>query len=199
MAAVANRYARALVEVVIEQKIDPATAVQQVKDMVAAVAESDNLRRVWESPAIGAKQKRAVLDAIAAQSGILRPIRNFFAILIDHGRIPMLAQIARQFETELNNQLGFAEAGITSSRPLSPEEKQGLESQVERMTGKKIRARYETNPELLGGAVVRVGSTIYDGSVSRSTAEVEGTAFELLSSPPQSFLFGLLADRQIHR
>jgi F-type H+-transporting ATPase subunit delta len=165
MAAIASRYARALVEVVIEQKIDPATAVQQVNDMVAAVGESVELRRVWESPAIGADQKHAVLDAMAAQTGTLRPIRNFFAILINHGRIPMLAQIARQFEIELNRQLGFAEAGITSSRQLSPEEKRELESQVARVTGMKIRARYSTNPELLGGAVVRVGSTIYDGSV----------------------------------
>jgi F-type H+-transporting ATPase subunit delta len=165
MAAIGNRYARALVEVVIEQKIDAATAVQQVNNMVAAVAESDDLRKVWESPAVGSDQKRAVLDAIADQSGTLRPIRNFFAVLINHGRIPMLAQIARQFETELNNQLGIVEAGITSSRQLSPEEQQELESQVERITGKKVRARYDTNPDLLGGAVVRVGSTIYDGSV----------------------------------
>ena len=48
---------------------------------------------------------------------------------------------------------------------LSSEEKQGLESQVERVTGKKVRARYGTDSELLGGAMVRVGSTIYDGSV----------------------------------
>ena len=77
----------------------------------------------------------------------------------------MMAQIARQFETELNTQLGFVEAGITSSRELSTDEKRGLESQVERMTGKKVRAKYDTNPALLGGAMVRVGSTIYDGSV----------------------------------
>ena len=165
MAGIAIRYARALVEVVIEQKIDAATAVQQVNDMVAAVAESDDLRKVWESPAVASDQKRALLDAIASQSGTLRPIRNFFAVLIDHGRIPMLAQIARQFETELNKQLGIVEAGITSSRQLSPEEQRDLESQVGRITGKKVRARYDTNPELLGGAVVRVGSTIYDGSV----------------------------------
>ena len=165
MAAIASRYARALVEVVIERKIDPATAVQQVRDIVATVAQSKDLRMVWESPAIGADQKRAVLDAIAGQSGTLRPIRNFFAVLIDHGRIFMLAQIARQFETELNSQLGFVEAAITSSRALSTDEKQGLESQVARMTGKKVRARYGTDSELLGGAVVRVGSTIYDGSV----------------------------------
>lgn len=165
MAAIASRYARALVDVVIEQKIDSATAVQQLHDMVAAVGENGQLRMVWESPAIPAAQKRSLLDAIAGATGTLRPIRNFMAILIDHGRIPMLAQIARQFETELNNQLGFVEADIRSSRQLSAEEKQGLESQVEGMTGKKVRARYGTDPQLLGGAVVRVGSTIYDGSV----------------------------------
>jgi F-type H+-transporting ATPase subunit delta len=165
MAAIASRYARALVEVVLEQKIEPATAVQQVKDMVAAVAESKDLRMVWESPAIAAEQKRSVLDAIAGQAGTLRPIRNFFAVLIDHGRIPMLAQIARQFETELNSQLGFIEADITSSRPLSPDEKQGLESQVGLTTGKKVRAKYGEDAGLLGGVIVRVGSTIYDGSV----------------------------------
>jgi F-type H+-transporting ATPase subunit delta len=165
VAAIANRYARALVEVVLEQKIDPATAIQQVNDTVAAVGENDQLRMVWESPAIPAEQKRKLLDAIANQSGTLRPIRNFFAILIDHGRIPMLAQIARQFETELNTQLGFVEADVTSSRPLSADERQGLESKVADITGKKVRARYDTNPELLGGALVRVGSTIYDGSI----------------------------------
>ena len=79
MAAIASRYARALVEVVIEQNIDPAIAVQQVKDITATVAESKQLRMVWESPAIAAEQKRAVLDAIAGQAGTLRPIRNFFA------------------------------------------------------------------------------------------------------------------------
>ena len=165
MAAIASRYARALVDVVLEKKIDPTTAIQQVRDMVATVEGSRELRMVWESPAVPAESKRAVLDSVAGQSAMLRPIRNFFAVLIDHGRIPMMAQIARQFETELNTQLGFVEADVTSSRQLSSDEKQGLESQVERMTGKKVRAKYDTNPELLGGAVVRVGSTIYDGSV----------------------------------
>ena len=165
MAAITSRYARALVEVVMQQKIDPAVALQQVQDMVATVQGSEQLRMVWESPAIPAEQKRAVLDSVATQSGMLKPIRNFFAVLIDHGRIPMAAQIARQFETELNSQLGFVEADITSSRQLSSGEKCDLESQVANLTGKKVRARYATNPELLGGAVVRVGSTIYDGSV----------------------------------
>ncbi|HEX8896780.1 MAG TPA: ATP synthase F1 subunit delta [Terriglobales bacterium] len=165
MAAVASRYARAMVDVVLDDKIDPTIAIQQVNDMATAVAESNQLRKVWESPAVPAEQKRALLDAIVARAGTIRPIRNFFAILIDHGRIPMVAQIARQFETELNTQLGFVEADVTSSRQLSDVEKRDLEAQVASITGKKVRAKYDTNPELLGGALVRVGSTIYDGSV----------------------------------
>jgi F-type H+-transporting ATPase subunit delta len=165
MAAIARRYARALVEVVLEQKTDPDVARQQLNAIVDAVRESIELRRVWESPAISAEQKRAVLGAIVRQMGVARPIRNFVAILIDHRRIAMLDDVAKQFDSELNAQLGLAEAEVSSVRPLSTDGKRELESQLERITGKKVRAHYSANPDLLGGVVVRVGSTIYDGSV----------------------------------
>lgn len=165
MAAIASRYARALVDVILEQKIDGDTARQQLRAIVDAVHESVELRRVWESPAISPEQKRAVLDAIVGQIGTAKPIRNFIAILIDHRRIAMLDDMVRQFEVELDAQLGFAEAEISSTRPLSADEMRELEGRVERMTGKKVRAHYVSKPDLLGGVMVRVGSTIYDGSV----------------------------------
>jgi F-type H+-transporting ATPase subunit delta len=165
MAAIASRYARALVDVILEQRIDGDTARQQLKAIVAAVHESVELRKVWESPAISPEQKRAVLDAIANQLGAARPIRNFIAVLIDHRRIAMLDDMVRQFEVELDAQLGFTEAEISSARPLSADEQRELEGRVERMSGKKVRAHYISQPELLGGVMVRVGSTIYDGSV----------------------------------
>jgi F-type H+-transporting ATPase subunit delta len=165
MAAIASRYARALVDVILADKIDSDIARQQLRSIVEAVQGSDDLRRVWESPAVLPAQKRAVLDGIAKQLGAVKPIRNFIAILIDHRRIAMLADIQRQFESELDAQLGFVEVEIASARTLTPGEKRDLENRVERMTGKKVRARYSSNPELLGGVSVRVGSTIYDGSV----------------------------------
>jgi len=165
MAAIASRYARALVDVILEQRIDGDTARQQLKAIVAAVHESVELRKVWESPAISPEQKRAVLDAITQQIGLARPIRNFIAVLIDHRRIAMLDDMVRQFEVELDAQLGFTEAEISSARPLSADEQRELEGRVERMSGKKVRAHYISQPELLGGVMVRVGSTIYDGSV----------------------------------
>jgi F-type H+-transporting ATPase subunit delta len=165
MAAVASRYARALVDVVMEKKIDPDASMQQVNSIVSAIKESDDLRKVWEAPDIPADQKRKLLDAIGAQVGLSRTIRNFFAVLIDHQRIAMVEQIARQYEIELDVQMGLAEAQFTSARQLSDDEKRTLESQVATMIGKKVRARYAANPELLGGVMVQVGSTIYDGTV----------------------------------
>ncbi|HUI83380.1 MAG TPA: ATP synthase F1 subunit delta [Candidatus Binatia bacterium] len=165
MAAIASRYARALVDVILEQQIDGDVARQQLQAIADALHESIELRRVWESPSVQPDQKRAVLDGIARQIGAVKPIRNFMAVLIDHRRIAMLDDIARQFGTELDAQLGFAEVEVSSARALSAEEQRELERHVGRMTGKKVRARYVSDPALLGGVTVRVGSTIYDGSV----------------------------------
>jgi F-type H+-transporting ATPase subunit delta len=165
MAEVNSRYARALVDVIAGSKTDAASALQQLRTIVDLVNGSPDLRRVWENPAIPADQKRHLLDAVITRENVSRHVRNFVAILIDHRRIAALAEIAKQVEAEWSRRLGLAEAEITSARELSPDERHDLETQVERLTGKKVRAHYALDKSLLGGAVVRVGSTIYDGSV----------------------------------
>lgn len=165
MASVTSRYARAFADVVVDLKLDIPKVREELRSVVGAVHSNDELRRVWESPAIQHDQKLAILDAIAGRMGLVTAVRNFIAVLIDHGRIPMLQQIARQFEAELNLRLGIAEAEVVSARELSSEEKRRIESQIARMTGRQVWAQYVTDKDVLGGAVVRVGSTIYDGSV----------------------------------
>ncbi len=173
MAAIASRYARALVEVVLADKLDAAAITAQLQAFVAAVADSDDLRRVWDSPAISQEQKRSVLDALNKAISAAKPVRNFMAVLIDHRRMPMLKQIVRQFQVELDKQLGFAEAEISSAHAISEDEKRAVELQIAELTNKRVRARYEENPSLLGGIVVRVGSTIYDGSVRGQLAKLK--------------------------
>jgi F-type H+-transporting ATPase subunit delta len=79
--------------------------------------------------------------------------------------VEFLGPIVKQFELELDQRMGFAEAEVTSARELSDAERGSLESDLAKLTGKKIRARYAQDKGILGGAVVRMGSTIYDGSV----------------------------------
>jgi F-type H+-transporting ATPase subunit delta len=165
MASVSIRYARAFADVVIELKLSPDAVRQEMASVIEIVNANSDLRRVWESPAVTPEQKHKVLDGVAKLAGLNTAVRNFLAVLIDHRRMNMLSTIAHQFEVELNKMLGIADVEILSARELGANERQQLESQVASMTGKKVRADYKLDSKLLGGAVVRMGSTIYDGSV----------------------------------
>jgi len=167
MASVVGIYARAFADVVMKtsNQLDPARALQELHSIEALLNESDPLRRVLENPSIPGDRKRAVLDAIAQRLGIARQVRNFIAVLTDHRRLPLFSDILKQLEQELNDRQGFAEAQVSTARSLSDAEKKMLEAEITKLTGKKVRARYEQDASLLGGAIVQVGSTIYDGSV----------------------------------
>jgi F-type H+-transporting ATPase subunit delta len=165
VASVASTYARAFADVVFSAHLDANRAVAGLREIARLLTESADLRRVWENPAVPADQKRRLLDAIVQREGIDKPVRNLVAVLIDHRRVQFLQRIIEQLEKELDARMGFAEAQISSARELSEAEKRALEVEIEKTTGKKVRARYALDPSLLGGAMVRVGSTIYDGSV----------------------------------
>src|SRR5579883_2695100 len=147
MASVTSVYARAFADVVLDRKLDAGKTLEELNALGALLEENHDLRRVWENPAIAAEQKRGVLDAIVKREGLSRPVRNFGAVLIDHRRMHLFDAIVHHLRQELDARMGVAEA------------------QVQKLTGKKVRAKYARDASLLGGAVVRVGSTIYDGSV----------------------------------
>jgi F-type H+-transporting ATPase subunit delta len=167
MASVVGTYARAFADVVMTGKshLDAARALQELHGIEDLIKESDQLRRVLENPSIPGDRKRAVIDAITGRMGTTRQVRNFIAVLTDHRRLPLFSEILKQLQQELNDRQGFAEAQVSTARQLSDAEKAMLEAEITKLTGKKIRAKYEQDATLLGGAVVQVGSTIYDGSV----------------------------------
>jgi F-type H+-transporting ATPase subunit delta len=165
MASVASTYARAFADVVLSAHLDADRSIAELRMIASLLAESSDLKRVWENPAIPAEQKRRVLDVIAQRDGISKQVRNLVAVLIDHRRVHFFQPIIRQLEKELDARLGVAEAQITSARELADAEKREFEAQVATLTGKKVRAHYEQDASLLGGALLRVGSTIFDGSV----------------------------------
>jgi F-type H+-transporting ATPase subunit delta len=165
MASVTHVYARAFAEVVWDQRLEVGPVLRELGSLAQLLAANRQLREVWEAPSIPGEQKLRLLDAIAAHQALSRPVRNFLAVLLAHRRIQFLPAIVKQCEHELNERLGFAEAEITSARELSEAERHELEAEVEKLTGKRVRARYRREASLLGGALVKVGSTIYDGSV----------------------------------
>jgi F-type H+-transporting ATPase subunit delta len=162
--ALASRYAAALADAALAQK-----SAERVKDdlnaFAGAVSSSSDLHEVLLSPAISTEAKQRAVARLAEAMNMDTAVRNFVYLLIDHRRAEMLADIQQAFETELNARLGIADAEVTSARKLSDPERQELTAVLEKRTGKKIQASFREDASLLGGAVVRVGSTIYDGSV----------------------------------
>src|SRR5450755_3837977 len=102
MASVANTYARAFADVVMSAHLDADRSIADLRTVASLLAESADLRRVWENPAIPAEQKHKVLDVIAQRDGLPAPVRNLIAVLIDHRRIQFLAPIIDQLEKELS-------------------------------------------------------------------------------------------------
>ncbi len=165
MASFAPRYARALADVVRDRRLNAAEIVEQVRSLVATFSANPQLKTVWENPSVDGKQKLSLLDAIAKRMSLAREVRNFTAVLIEHHRIGAIGEIVEQFQREINDRLGFAEAEILTTRPLDAQEKKQIEANVAAVTGKTVRATYREDRELLGGVIVKVGSTVYDGSV----------------------------------
>ncbi len=165
--AVANRYAQALVDVVMApgSPLKPEDAVAQLRAVDAVFQESLELRNAMLTPAIPNSRKRAVLAKLLEQTGGSTLIRNFTYVLIDHRRIAIIGEIREAFELLLDERMGFARAEVTSATPLDERVSADLESELSRLTGKRMRLRFDIDPALLGGVVARIGSTVYDGSV----------------------------------
>jgi F-type H+-transporting ATPase subunit delta len=165
MSVIALRYAHAFASVVASQKLDRAAIQQQLNDFRETFQGSRELREVLADPAIPKEQKLKVLDAIAPRIGMVPQVRNFLAVIMDHDRMADLGEILDEYFVVADEDAGLSEAEIVSARELNDEDRAQLESQVAKLAGGSIRATYRQDPSLLGGAVVRIGSTVYDGSI----------------------------------
>lgn len=165
MASFVGIYARALADVVVDRSLEPNRISAELESLASVLEESAELRTVWDSPSVPSEQKLKLVDALAKKLGLSREVRNFVAVLISNRRIQAFGEIAKNAIEQINERLGIADAEIVSVRELGPEERHKLESQVAKVTGKRLRVRYSLDRKLMGGVVVKVGSTIYDGSV----------------------------------
>ena len=165
MASVVSNYARAFADVVLRAKLDVAKSNAELQQFGEMLEQVPQLRQVLDNPAVKHEQRVALIDALAGQYGFTKQLRNFIAVLIDHRRLLLLPEIAQQFRAELNQRLGIAEAQVTTARALSEGERSEIEKQVAALTGKTVQAGYQQDASLLGGAVIKVGSTVYDGSL----------------------------------
>jgi len=158
------QYANALADIALAQGA-AAPALQQLQDFLSAYQESPELRNFLASPAAPVESKRGVAEAISTRLGVSKIARNFLFVIIDHRRMQELPEIVATFQDVLRERQGIAEAEVFSAVDLNDAQKTEMTQTLERVTGKKIAAKFALDRSLLGGALVRVGDTIYDGSL----------------------------------
>lgn len=165
MAAFVSRYAQAFADVVTSARLDAAAIDQKLNDFLATWQGSKELREFFENPAIAVNEKVAILDKLNAKLAMQKELRNLIAVLISHNRIAHVAEVAEAYRRLLQEQLGIHSAEITTARELDTKEREALLAEVGKLAGGRVEASFKLDAAILGGTVVRIGSTVYDGSV----------------------------------
>jgi F-type H+-transporting ATPase subunit delta len=128
--------------------------------------------RYLASPAVDRDAKHGVIEKLVARMGASKIIRNFVFLVVDHGRAHILPEIVSAFQEVVRQRQGIAEAEISTAVELNAAQKAEFAFTLERLTGKRVETKYSLEPALLGGAVVRIGDAIYDGSLRHRLDEM---------------------------
>ncbi|MGB6974317.1 MAG: ATP synthase F1 subunit delta [Terracidiphilus sp.] len=178
MAAFVSRYARAFLEVVTAAKLNSTELDKQLADFEATWDGSEELQKFFTNPAVAAAQKVGFLDTLNKKLGMQKELRNLIAVLIDNDRIGEIHAVAEAWRQELRERMGVKQAEIVTARELSAGERAELVEGVGRLAGAKVEASFKTDTSILGGTVVRIGSTVYDGSVRGRLERLKDTLVE---------------------
>lgn len=171
MKSASLQYANALADIALAQGA-AAPALKQLADFGGVYSDSAELRNFLASPAVDREAKHGVIEKLVARLGASKILRNFLFVIADHRRTQILPEIIAAFQDVVRQRQGIAEAEISSAVELSAAQKTEFASTLERLTGKRVEAKYSLQPALLGGAVVRIGDTIYDGSLRNRLNEL---------------------------
>ena len=174
----AARYARALFDVSVHDR-----DLRQVEADLAGFADlidgHATLRRVLLNPAIPTERKRAVVDALVGRLGdVIPPVAKLLRLLAERDRLGLLSQVLRAYRARLLDHLGIVEAQVTTAQPLTPARAAAIEHSLAQVSGRTVTMVTDIDPEILGGVVARLGTTVYDGSVAGHLERMRHTLLE---------------------
>ncbi|HXW06551.1 MAG TPA: ATP synthase F1 subunit delta [Vicinamibacterales bacterium] len=174
--AAAGRYARALFDVVLAERIDPQVVAGSLAGFVELMEGHEALGRALTHPAIPASRKAAVLRQVLAQAGPLPgPLAKLLVLLAERDRLGLVRDLSQAFERRLMDHQKIVRAEVTTAVALPPDRVSALRDGLARTTGREVRLETQVDPSIVGGAVARIGSTVYDGSVTRQLTRLRET------------------------
>jgi F-type H+-transporting ATPase subunit delta len=172
MRASAARYARALLDVAIKES-DPERAGQELEAFVDVVKRHRDLERVFANPVIPAADKRAVVQQVVQRLQFSTPAAKLLTLLAARGRLPLLPDLLDVYRERLMEHQRVVRAEVTTAVPLSQERAAQLQQRLASATGRAVTMTTKVDASIIGGAITRIGSTVYDGSVAAQLAKVK--------------------------
>jgi F-type H+-transporting ATPase subunit delta len=175
--SIARRYAKALLEIGIQQQTYDALG-KELDRAADTLRSSPELRNALENPVFSLEKRKLIMDELARRLALSKTVRNFIMLLLDKGRIAALPDIARAHRTLVDEHAGRVRATVISARPLDPMLETRLKTALEKSSGKVVIFEKREDPTILGGLITQLGDTLYDGSVRTQLQELRE---ELLS------------------
>jgi len=162
--AIARRYASALADVTIKDGDSEAvkTELKQWEVLMTANAE---FQAVFGNPAVAHSKKEAILEQLLQRAKLSKTAANFLRVLLQNGRLGDLQEINERYAAVLEERSGIVSGEVISAHELASDHRTALTSNLEKLTGRRVKLSFEIDPDLIGGVVTRVGSTVYDASV----------------------------------
>ena len=178
--AVASRYARALFDVALAERVDLDQIDRELSGFAELATGDAQLARVLTNPAIPISKKRAVIESLTTRVGPLLPqVSKLLLLLAERDRIAFLPDIVRAHRNRLNDHNHVGRAEVVTASPLAADRIATLAERLGRATGRRVLLESRVDPSIVGGAVTRIGGTIYDGSVTTQLRKMG----EALTSP----------------
>ena len=161
---VAGRYASALFDLAQEEKAAPATA-KALESLGVALADSSDLKRLFNSPVFKAEDQMAAIDALASKGGLTDIALNFVKLMCSNRRLAAVPGAIVAFSALVAESKGEVVAEVTSAEKLSPVQLKDLTAALKTRMGKDVQLVTKIDPSLLGGLAVKVGSMLIDNSL----------------------------------
>ena len=161
----ANRYAKALFDVALEEKADLAAIDRDLHALVAMMKESPELLLAVGRRSVTDAARQSLMEAVSKAMSLSAPVTRMLVLLARSGKLNLVPELAAAYGERLLSHQNVVRAAVTSAAPLSTEKTKALEESLSQVTGKKVELSVSVDPELLGGVVAQIGSTVYDGSV----------------------------------
>ena len=177
--AAAGRYARALFDVVLKEGGDVEKVQADFQQFVDLFEQHPVLATTLGNPAIPASKKQAVAKALIDRAGTISPVvGKMILLLAERDRMMILPEIARRYRERVMDHQKIIRGQVTTAIALPPEKLRALEQGLQAATGRKVVLETKVDPSIIGGVITRLGSTVYDGSVTTQLQKMKQALIE---------------------